>query len=406
MRATKRKMVLEDEGTVLDKARERMDTVWEEYDQQWLSFSGGKDSGACLSMALEAWDRNGPFRDDNGNEEPINIIHFDDEFAYPETDEYIERVIENYEDRVHFWWFAIPIKYGLAVTGMEEYDTHYWYPWNPNREDDWLRPHPREREITNRDNVTVVTPDHELLSGFAEGWKHKHVASHFISQKATENTIQLVGVRTAESLRRHTAVLGHGGWLYSASDRFSSGSNQVFGEDSTDFQIGYPIYDWKDTDLWKIHDDLGWDYNKTYDTLHHLGYALRDMRTAHPFHYMSVRAGAGDRQKPGWAEEFENWVMRHKGMDTAFDYGIEAVGPMCPEDKTWEEYAALLLNNVPDEERKQELVTLVQNRLNKHHDNTQSSLPQAGICDLCGQSWRQIAETIYEDVYGVRTGQA
>lgn len=399
-------MVLEDEGTVLDKSRERLDTAWDEYTRLWVSFSGGKDSGLTLRMVLDAWERNGPFTGPDGDTQPIDIIHFDDEFAYPETDEYIERVIKQHADKIRFWWFAVPIKYGLATTGMEEYDTKYWYPWNPNRESNWLRPHPSTRDITDHEHVEVVSGDHELLRDFTEGWKHKHLATNVVSRVATDNTIQLVGVRTAESLNRHTAVLSHGGWIHSGHGRFDGASENVIPEGCPDFDIGYPVYDWKDTDLWKTIEEQDWDYNAAYDTLHRLGYAPRDMRTAHPYHYMSIRAGAANRQKHGWSSEFEQWTLRHAGMDTAFEYGIRAVGPMKPEDKTWEDYAALLLNNIDTESRKEELQELVQTRIERHYSKTGSSLPQEGTCDLCGQSWRQISEKIYEDVYGVRTGQA
>ena len=406
MRAGKRKMVLEDEGNVLQKGRERMDTVWNEYDQLWVSFSGGKDSGGVLSMAFDAWERNGPFRGPDGEQAPINIMFFDDEFAYPETERYVRKVIENNPERVHYWWFALPIKYSLGVASHEDYDRNYWQPWNPEREGEWIREHPRHNDLTDRENVTLLTQDHPLLKRFKDGWKHKHVASNVIGQKATQNTIQLVGVRAAESLNRHTAILSHGGWLHNAKTRWEGTSKKVMPEDETRaFDIGYPIYDWKDTDLWAIHEQEGWDYNKAYDKLHRLGYAPRDMRTAHPFNYMSIRAGAANTQRQYWSEDYEHWFQRHSGAEIAFEYGNEAVGPMKPDEKTWEEYAALLLNNVEDEQRKDELVDIINNKLEKHFSKTNSALPQAGTCDLCGDSWRQICDMLYEDVYGLLPGQ-
>lgn len=405
MTLSKRKMVLEDEGTVLDKARERLDTIWDEYNQQWVSFSGGKDSGAVLQISFDAWRRNGPFTDENGEQRPINIIHFDDEFCYPETAEYIRRVIEQNPERVHFWWFALPIKYSLGVASHEDYDKEYWQPWNPDREGEWIREHPRHNDLVDRDNVTLLTPDHPLLERFTDGWKHKHAASAVISQQAVDKTIQSVGVRAAESMNRHRAVLSHGGWLHSAKGRWEDSALDIFTDGAKDFDIGYPVYDWKDTDLWKIVEQEGWDYNKAYDKLHQLGYAPRRMRTAHPFNYMSIRAGAANKQRHAWAKHYEHWMQRHAGTDIAFEYGNEAVGPMKPENKTWEDYAALLLNNVEDEERKQELADLIQKKLNRHHQTTNSALPQKGTCDLCGESWRQICDTIYPDVYGLYPGQ-
>ena len=408
MKQGRKKMVLPEKGTVLDEARRRMDWVWENFDQLWISFSGGKDSGAVLSMAMDAWDRNGPFTDEDGNETRINILHFDDEFHYPETVEYIERIMDRNGDRLKFWWCAIPIKYGLVTSGLEENDSKYWYPWDPDHEDEWFRQHPFEEDLAERDNVEIVTPEHELIGKHGGDWKHKHIATRLIAQQAVERTMQLVGVRTSESLNRHIALLGTGDWRKGAKERWvdTKYAKDIFGEDGRDFTSGHPVYDWHDRDLWAIHEELGWDYNHAYDKFHQLGWAPGSMRTGNPWGYMAVQSGDPQDTRHHWAEHYDEWIGRHAGMDTAFSWGGDAVGPMCPEDKTWEEYTALLLNNIEDEHTQERMTKLIEGRLERHYDTTRSKLPDSGQCEICSLSWRHMASSVFEEVYGIRTGQS
>lgn len=409
MKSGRKKYVLDDEGTVLDKARERYDTVWEDYTQMWVSFSGGKDSGSVLSMAMDAWERNGPFLDENGEEATINVIHFDDEFHYPETLNYIERVLEEYGDRIKFWWCAIPIKYGFAASSLDRYDNKYWYPWHPDKQEEWFRPHPSTLDMTDRDNVEVVTPEHELVDEWGGKRKHGHIATNMIAQKADDNTIQLLGVRTSESLNRHTALIQSGHWIRSARSNWESTpfDDEFFGgEGRNDFDTGQPIYDWHDRDLWAIHEEQGWDYNRAYDKFHQLGWSPGNMRTGMPWGYMAIQSGDPQSSKYHWAEEYDDWISRHTGMETAFCWGADGIGPRLPEDKTWEEYTALLINNIEDEEERQQVVEKVEDRCERHYENKREPLPDRGRCEICSQSWRMMAHDVYENVYGLRTGQA
>lgn len=55
--------------TVWDAAAERLDLVFREADNVIVAFSGGKDSGVLLNLALEAAERDGGRR--------IGVFHLD-----------------------------------------------------------------------------------------------------------------------------------------------------------------------------------------------------------------------------------------------------------------------------------------------------------------------------------------
>lgn len=69
---------------VYDALLERLDFIFREFDNIYISFSGGKDSGLLLNLLLD-------FRDKHYPDRPIGVFHQDFEAQYTVTTEYIER---------------------------------------------------------------------------------------------------------------------------------------------------------------------------------------------------------------------------------------------------------------------------------------------------------------------------
>lgn len=390
MQNQKRKHVLEDEGTVYEAAQDRFDHIWEHFDEVWLAFSGGKDSGAVLNMAMDAWDRNGPFLDENDEPYPIQVVHHDDEFAYPETEAYIKRILDKWGgDRINFHWCVMPMKYGNGCTFGEK----YWYTWVEEDRDSWLRDHPATTEQAERDCVNLITPEDPSQSDFEKGNKHTDIAHDIFRYYGKENAINLTGLRTAESMNRHHTILSHGGWLKDESNL-------------SHVAVGHPIYDWDDRDLWAIHKEHEWDYNKAYDKLYEAGYAPNDMRTAHPYNYMAITAGGPWRQKHAWAEEFEEWAQRLEGAEMSFELGPGYYGPSKPDDTTWREYCSMLVNAIEDDDQRERVAETIQSRLERHFRNTGKPLKQHDPCPHCDQSWESQAKYAYEEKFNTLLGQS
>ena len=65
----------------------RMKLIFQEFDNIYLSFSGGKDSGLLLNMVLDYQQKYAPVK-------KIGVFHQDFEAQYTVTTEYVERTFE------------------------------------------------------------------------------------------------------------------------------------------------------------------------------------------------------------------------------------------------------------------------------------------------------------------------
>ena len=72
------------EKSVYDALLERLQFIFEEFENIYVSFSGGKDSGLLLNILLD-------FRKKYYPDRKIGVFHQDFEAQYTVTTEYVER---------------------------------------------------------------------------------------------------------------------------------------------------------------------------------------------------------------------------------------------------------------------------------------------------------------------------
>ena len=77
---------------VYDALQERLRFIFEEFDNIYVSFSGGKDSGLLLNLVLDFKRKYYPNR-------KIGVFHQDFEAQYSVTSEYVRKVFEESEKR-------------------------------------------------------------------------------------------------------------------------------------------------------------------------------------------------------------------------------------------------------------------------------------------------------------------
>ena len=70
----------------------RLKLIFEEFDNIYVSFSGGKDSGLLLNLVLD-------YRKTYYPEKTIGVFHQDFEAQYTVTTEYVERTFERKKGR-------------------------------------------------------------------------------------------------------------------------------------------------------------------------------------------------------------------------------------------------------------------------------------------------------------------
>lgn len=131
---------------VYEALQDRLKFIFEEFDNIYISFSGGKDSRLLLNLVLD-------YRDQYYPERKLGVFHQDFEAQYTVTTEYIERTFDRIKDRVEPYWVCLPMATRTALSSYEM----YWYPWDDQKEDIWVRPMPKKDYVISLENNPVTT---------------------------------------------------------------------------------------------------------------------------------------------------------------------------------------------------------------------------------------------------------
>ena len=134
------------EENVFDALQERLKFIFQEFDNIYVSFSGGKDSGLLLNLVLDYQKKHAP-------DKRIGVFHQDFEAQYTVTTEYIERTFKRIEKDVEPYWVCLPMATRTALSSYEM----FWYPWDDKKKEAWVRPMPEHDYVINMENNTMTT---------------------------------------------------------------------------------------------------------------------------------------------------------------------------------------------------------------------------------------------------------
>ncbi len=313
------------EQDVYAAAQERLRLVFEEFDNIYISFSGGKDSGLLLNLVLDYRKRYYPWK-------TIGIFHQDFEAQYTVTTEYVERTLEHYKDEAECYWVCLPMATRTALSSYEM----YWYPWDDKKQELWVRPMPAKEYVINLDNNPMTTyryrmHQEDLAKQFGRWYRMSH---------GGKKTICLLGMRAEESLQRYSGFL---------NKKYGYQGECWIGNMFKDVWCGSPLYDWSSRDVWHANYMFGYDYNRLYDLYYMAGLKISQMRVASPFNDYSKDALNLYR-----VIDPEIWVKlvgRVQGANFTSIYGkTKAMGYRnisLPEGHTWKSYTMFLLDTLP-----------------------------------------------------------
>lgn len=312
------------ESNVYEAVQERFEFLFQEFENIYVSFSGGKDSGLLLNLLMD-------YRRVHCPERPVGLFHQDFEAQYTVTTEYITRTFERLVPEVEPYWVCLPMATRTALSSYEM----YWYPWDDTKQELWVRPMPQFPYVISLDkpflHYRYKMHQEDLAKQFGRFYKKAHGGG---------KTVCLLGMRADESLQRYSGFLnrkyGYKGecWI---SPQFK------------DVWCASPLYDWSLSDVWAANYRFGYDYNELYELYYKAGLKPDQMRVASPFNDYSKDALNLYR-----VIDPEIWVKlvgRVRGANFGAIYGrTKAMGyrnVTLPEGHTWESYTKFLLDTLP-----------------------------------------------------------
>lgn len=308
---------------VYEVTQERLKYLFNEFDNIYVSFSGGKDSGVLLNLCIDYIRKNGLNR-------RIGVFHIDYEAQYQMTTDYVNQELEKNLDIIDVYRCCVPVK---VTTCTSMFDT-YWRPWDPDKKDIWVSKLPKEC-YTQFDFYRPDMWDYEFQEKFST-WIH--------DRNKAKKTACLVGIRTQESFNRWRAI-------YSDKNKNKFKGNIWSTKVETNIYNLYPVFDWKTEDVWIANAQNGWKYNKLYDLFYQAGVTIDKMRVASPF-----LSTAQDSLKMYRIIEPNTWaklIGRVNGVNfTGLYGGTTAMGwrsTKLPDGHTWKTYLEFLLNTLPPE---------------------------------------------------------
>lgn len=313
------------EKDVYTSLLERLHFIFQEFDNIYLSFSGGKDSGLLLNITLDFQKKYYP-------QKKIGVFHQDFEAQYNATTEYIEKTFKRIQDDVEPYWVCLPMATRTALSSYEM----FWYPWDDTKADRWVRPMPKHDYVINLQNNPITTyhykmAQEDLAKQFGRWYRKVH---------DMKSTVCLLGMRADESLQRYSGFL---------NKKYGYKQQCWIGQQFKGVWCASPLYDWTTRDVWHAHFLFNYEYNHLYDLYYMAGLTASQMRVASPFNDYSK-----DSLNLYRVIDPDIWVKligRVRGANFASIYGkTKAMGyrnVTLPEGHTWKSYTQFLLATLP-----------------------------------------------------------
>ena len=314
---------------VYDAIQKRFDYIFENFENIYVSFSGGKDSALLLNLILD-------YKRKHNIKKKIGVFHQDFEAQYQATTDFVESMFLKNLDDIEPYWVCIPQGSRCAVSNYQM----YWYPWDDTKEEEWVRPMPNYDFIINLKNhkfdfYRYKMAQEDFYTEFGQWYARQHKG----------NTICLLGIRADESLNRFRA--------YASDRKITFGDGKWTTKMGDNFYNAYPLYDWTTKDVWVANAKMEYEYNKIYDLFYKAGLSIHQMRVASPYHESAKESLNLYRvlDPSTWVKV----VARVQGANFGAIYGnTKVLGSKrfdLPKGHTWRSYVKFLLATLPDEIR-------------------------------------------------------
>lgn len=229
--------------SVLEAARQRILNVFANGVKVYMSFSAGKDS-LCMSHLVYDLILKGQI-----DAKQLTVIFIDEEALYDSMEQMTLRWRKRFLSvGAEFRWYCLPVKQVSILHHLQ--NDEKWITWEPGKEDVWIRQPP---PFAIRSSPYLEYPGQMNYQSFCT--------------LVTRDGIQMIGVRACESVQRMQYIA-----------RVSMGKGDITSKNAV-----YPIYDWKDTDVWLYIKEHNLDFPDAYIDLYRLGKPRNKLRLSNFF---------------------------------------------------------------------------------------------------------------------------
>ena len=317
---------------VLEASKERIKNAIESFDDFYVSFSGGKDSGVMVNLVIDVareMDRL-----------PVKVVFSDLEVIYQETVRYVMSIMDKPE--VEPYWLCIEELDDNTSSVFER----YFKIWDHTKKDLWVHPMPDKPYVIHDENMPDGLKKYMHLNDITQ-WSVFGIGEWFADKCNGNRICNFIGMRSGEAYGRYMAVATH--------------KNRIKENDYTYLtKNGYPrtwtclpIYDWEYQDVWHYYAETGKDYNHVYDSMYRMGTGFTQMRTCSAFgNEQSKTLYAWSVIEP---ETWDRMVTRVAGANYGKLYNHTNLNKgkvKKPDNITWKEYLPILLAELPPMARK------------------------------------------------------
>lgn len=225
---------------VVEAAEKRIVDAFNKNKTICLSFSGGKDSICLSDMVIKTMQKYGIAFN------RLLVIFFDEEAIYPD----VEQIVLQWRSKfmalgAKFYWFCLPIRHYNCCNQLANDET--FICWEQGKQAQWIRPMPK-----------FAIRQH---AKFKAGMSYQE-----FSKCVFKSVGLMVGLRISESIQRRSAVGA------------MKGSNFI-----------YPIYDWRDKDIWLYIQRNNLQIPQTYISLYKCGVQLNKLRISQFFSIDTIK---------------------------------------------------------------------------------------------------------------------